>query len=507
MKNIIAIGATGLLLTSFDASAQYYQQYFPKSMTKEYAINFPDQQTKYQAYEYYTMLQQKRNQAREQATNRNQAMVFQGQMQQTQQPQPPMPPQTQQIASPQPPQANNAGINAEIIPEINEGFLSGFFKTSPEYTNRMLNWQTDVTGKQLNILNARKTNLLADDKIYIGGVLKGSFMAETTNEDDKFPILSRLPGQHSGDNGTRAVINNSALSVTANPTSYATAFFQLEYSEIEYPGQDDLQLRKAYAVFGDLSVSPFYLMFGRNTIDFGDNDTYSPFTHSVNNHFFNAVSDDPTIALGYVHENIHFVLTGINGGRQLRVADMKSSAQFNNFAAHLELNAPISDFGTLKWGGGYLRGTIYNANVAHHTDTLKATATDFRRNPAWNAFVEFTSDHFDIMGEYTFTGRDWLVTNERVQAITGQAAVKTDIYDIPFKFSGVYGLGLTGSEGTEFERSEQAVAGVEAVIDGNLTVGAEYVYNKAFTPLINITTTSDASVEAHTGIVGGKLTF
>lgn len=382
--------------------------------------------------------------------------------------------------------------------------------SQPSFSDEMMDFQSNVTGKNATILKARQDGRLQPNNIYLGGAIEATAMFEKTNEPGKFPILSRFPAQHTGSSGSRGVINYASLSTTATIGDYVTAYAQMDYSEIEFsPAQDELQLRKAHITIGNLDKSPFYGYIGRNNIDFGDMDSYNPFTHTVNSHFFRAESDGPAIGLGYYDNGWDIIVTALNGERGLRVTDSDQHGHFSNFAINAD---KTFDLGTssLRIGGGFLYGTIYRSDFTNHTRAAQAATpanTQFHRNPAWDAVVELITPRWDLMAEYTMTTDDWPATGEPVQAFTLQAAYKHNLFDRPSIASLVFSRGEQGQDGTEFEYADQIVVGYESQVWNNMYLGAEYVRNNGFTPLINITTDSDESVQTDTIIFGGRAVF
>jgi len=376
--------------------------------------------------------------------------------------------------------------------------------TSPEYADMMLNWQNDVSNKPRKLLNARQDGKL-NHGVTVSGGFKGSFMAETTDTEDKFAVLSRFPSQHSGSTGTRFVVNNAAIGVTGVASKWITSYAQLEYSEIEFTRQDELQLRKAYVTIGNLNESPFYGYFGRNSVDFGDMDSYNPFTHNTVNHYFQTVSDAPVAAIGYYDGDWEVVATAINGGRHLRVADTTDSGHVKNFAVKADRWFDMGQERNVRVGASYLHGTIYNATPHHPGDPAASAWRD--RNAAWGAVVEYTSPSLDLMAEFVSTVDDWPATDAPVSALVLQGEYKVDLLDRHNAFSVVYGLGTQGDDGTQWERMEQAVLGYEIKWESNLYFGAEYVYNHGWAPLVDITTVADRDVENHSIILGTRYTF
>ncbi len=381
-------------------------------------------------------------------------------------------------------------------------------RTAPDYSDKLLNWQNDVTGKALKQLEAKQQGVLQSGNLYLGGMFKGSLMGEWTNTEDKFAILSRFPDQHSGSSGSRFVINNAALSATASMHDWVDATVILDYSETEYGSGNEFDMRKVYLTVGNLNESPFYATFGRQTVDFGDHDSFNPFTHSMNNHYFRVEADDPVLSVGYANPyGTHVVATAINGGRQDRVANHPDTNHIKNFAVNASQRFDFASDANLRVGAGYLHSTIYDAPTPHHLVAEIDPTEDRIRNGAWNVHAELTYNNLVLMGEFTRTMKDWLATNHKVSALTLQGEYFFHNWDRPASIAAVYSRGEQGADGTEWERMEQIILGYETELMPEFYVGAEYVFNKGFVPLINILNASDRDVENHSIVMGGRYIF
>lgn len=403
-----------------------------------------------------------------------------------------------------------------------QGVLPGgwIVTANTAYADVILDYDENITTKAIDQLIFRKNGLIGTNKIYVSGLLKGSYMGEWTNTDSAFPILTRFP-DHSGTSAHRFFIDNAALAITATPADWLTLYAQIEYHEVRFATQDEIQLRKAYATLGDLNRSPLYLTFGRKTINFGDFDLYSPFTQNINNHFFRAESDGVIAELGYVNKYLHLSATAITGGRHLRTADTADDSQINNFALDGEVLIPVYDGTTLKVGGGYLHGTIYNHTLPHHpgpeidcpvTPGASGVPKCRGRNAAYDIRAELISPMFDLMAEYTATVDPWPATNQKLEAFTVQGRYKTHIRDYKTHFSLSYSISdigpfTTGGPGSPvFDSIEQWVGGMEVFINPNFSFGIEYSHNTGFAPLVNIVNTAK-DAEADQLVIGGRIVF
>ena len=404
--------------------------------------------------------------------------------------------------------ADELGLRGPALPaNADEAMLDdGAAKTRLEIFERMTDFQEYVQGKPLELLRARQAGALPNVGIKFGAGFTGTVVYERTNTDGKFPILSRLPGQHTGSSDTQWIVNDAAWGAAVSAGDWLTGYAQLEYIDTRYPGEEDIQLRKAFGVVGNLDRFPLYAYFGRNTIDFGDMSTYNPFTHNMNTHFFWALSKDPVLGVGAVYDGWHVVGTIIPEGRHQRTADTEGSDFFGNYALNATKVVDLGNGVRLKGGLGYLHRTIYNTVTPHHTGGMVAgqLRTD---NAAVDANLTLGWGPFDVMAEYTTTLEDWPATGEKVEALTVQGRYKDSILSYPTEYSAVYSRGDFGPNGSEFEFMEQMALGLETHIDENFSIGLEYVRNHGFAPLVNIQVTSDQSVKTDTFIAGIHVYF
>jgi opacity protein-like surface antigen len=383
--------------------------------------------------------------------------------------------------------------------------LVGPIRTDLSYSEQLIDRQDYVTNKMGVALRARESGLLEPQSLYLGGRVLATQIWEHTNTAGKFPILSRLPPTHtSGTSDSYGVINEATLNATAT-LPWITAFVQGEYTEVEYPGQDDVQLRKYWVVFGDLTRSPFYVGAGRKTVNFGNFATYAPFTHSHSSHYFWSQTDDPLIEFGYLTDQTELALSLIPEHRGLRViSSPKNDSDLSNFALNASHRFDFENGTGLTIGAGYLRGTIYDSTIAHHPPGV---GIDRFWNGAYNVNITFSGENFDLMAEYTETEERWPATNHKVSSTTIQGRYRTDTLGRPSVYSLSASRGVQGDGGTEWEKMDQVILGLEIELAPHVKIGAEYMYNYGFVPLILPRFTGDRDVESHTFIVGLELTF
>lgn len=408
------------------------------------------------------------------------------------------------------------------LPTSSEGLIPAnwIISSNTAYADVMMDFDENLTSKAIDQLLFRKNGTIKSGKFYLSGVLKGSYAGEWTNTSDAFPILTRFPSHADGKEHHDVFLDNAALALTATATDWLTLFARLEYHENRFDTQDPWQLRKIYATIGDLNRAPFYLSVGRKTIKFGDFDIYTPFTQNINNHFFRAESDDLVAELGFVNRYVQLAATAISGGRHTRTADTADDGGIENFAIDGDVFIPMMN-GTLKLGGGYLHGTIYNHTLPHHPGPdldcpvmpgASGVPKCRGRNAAFDLRAEFTSERLDLMAEYTATIDPWPATGQKLKSWTVQGRYKTEVMGSKTHLSLSYsrsdiGPFSTGGPGAPiFDEIEQIVAGAEIFIHPNMSLGIEYSHNKGFAPLVNITNTAK-DAESDQIILGARIVF
>lgn len=383
--------------------------------------------------------------------------------------------------------------------------------TKVEYSKEILNQQQTIVNKAQYILQSYDKDLLETGKIYVSGHAVYSHYQEWTDTRGKFPILGRFPGaadgQHtSGSRGREDVLDVAAVSLTYAPTDWARVFVRGIYTDLQFPTQENAQIREAFVTFGDLSQTPWYLSVGKMSVNFGLQTAYNPITHSVNNHFYQIETRDVAAELGYIADNWRVAFTAMNGGRQLRVADTPDGSFLSNFAISGQYDFEVGDW-QASVGGGYLYSSIYDTDNANHPGVNSNPQTTRQRNGVVNVWTEWKNGPLSLMAEFSQNERDFPASGAAVNSVTAGAAYNVKLFDKPTRFALMYGRGKLGNEGDQFENLQQVTASVETFVTPNFALSLEYVYNRSFIPLIMLDRVADADVDTDTLIISGRFFF
>ena len=237
---------------------------------------------------------------------------------------------------------------------------------SREASEIMFDRQNHETDKAAQQLKMRQNGTLKDNKLTIGGRFNGTIINEHTNTAGKFPILSRLPPTHtSGTSDTFSSVNDASISAIIT-LPYVTLYGQGEYTELAYRGQSPRDWRKYWITLGDLDKFPAYLTFGKKTVSFGNMDSYAPFTHGHNAHYFWAQNaDDPLVELVYLDHGWHATATLIKNDRGKRVLNAPEGEDgWENFALNATKEFTVGTLHHFKLGAGLEMRLHPNVSVA-----------------------------------------------------------------------------------------------------------------------------------------------
>jgi len=381
---------------------------------------------------------------------------------------------------------------------------SSVLQTDTDLFWHMLDFQNRQSNKELALLHNHAT--WGNERLValVGGQMRLSAFAAATNRADKFPYLGRFPTDFVGDSATDARILQANAAMAVHASSWINLYGELLYSDVfSFPDfkQGSLQMRQAYAVFGDLEQSPWHAFIGKKNLSFGDMGTLSPFTQAVPWHYFGALGEG--IGVGYSSEVVDLTLMGVNGGRGIRVADSESKGKLNNLAANALVTFAVDDQRLVRFGGGFLLGTIYDGTFPEHLDPNQFG----EYNSAWDVNALLRWNRWTVAGEFVTTVNDWPSTGHAVTAYRTEAGYDVQLGRVPGRVSVSWSEGIQGDRGTEFEFNRQLVIGLGATLNRHALFSLEYIRSSGFAPLIDIATVSDRDVVQDTALVGMTLVF
>ena len=194
--------------------------------------------------------------------------------------------------------------------------------TDSAYGYEILDPTTDINRKQRLILERRRDGTLVPDSVNVQGAVTAIADFQTSNKADKFGYLMRHPTSTNqvGGEVSEAAIHSTQLGLTATLGDWITGHAQILFDPEQSFGagtntdleRNQLQMRRAYALLGNLDRSPFFVSLGKMAVPFGLTDTVNPFTASTVWHAFGAMANGATV--GYASDGLNLSVMAVQGG-------------------------------------------------------------------------------------------------------------------------------------------------------------------------------------------------
>ena len=377
---------------------------------------------------------------------------------------------------------------------------AGFVRVDSGFAYEILDPTDAINRKQRLLLDRKRDGTLLRDRLYLQGAIAPIANYQSSNRADKFGYLMRHPTARNqvGTEVSEAAIHSVQLGATATLGGWIAGHAELLFDPEQSFGagantsleRNQLQVRRAWVLFGDLDRSPFHASLGKMAVPFGLTDTVSPFSASTVWHAFGGLANG--VKAGYASDGLNLTLMGIQGGAQFRAANtpVKGTAvpgRLNNLAVDASYEFELETFGTLLLGGSYQRGTAYCQDypVVHFEPCRD-------NNPAFGIYGRFVNGPLTIKADFARTTGVWPGTFN--PDIPQFAASKVAAFDIgakyragsargPLDLSVEFSRFAAGPGGAPWEKQHQLVLGVAWFVEPSVKLFAEYVRVAGYAPL------------------------
>ncbi len=374
---------------------------------------------------------------------------------------------------------------------------------NPAYGYAILNHTENVNKRLIQQLDARLDEDL-DDTVTLSGRAVVVADAHFSNRANKFGYLMRHPtGSNQRTTKTQEVtIHSAQLAVTVAPHPDITAYMELLYDPEQSFGagtltavsRNQIQMRKAYIMWGNLAKTPFYAAAGKMDVPFGLQDSVSPFTNSTNWHAFAPLAFGGQV--GYYDGSLSLRGMAVVGGSQFRGANTPVDgtnvpSKLNNFAVDASYRLAFGEGNSAMLGASYIHGSAYcQPYPVQHFGACT------ERNAAWATYGQLVFGPFDMLAEYAQTfdvlpgSAVPVAVNPVLAAYEAQKVSALTIggrYRLPMasdtRLSLEFSNFTAGDDGSPWERQNQWVAGISHKLAQSVGLFGEVIRTEGYVPL------------------------
>ena len=405
---------------------------------------------------------------------------------------------------------------------------------SPSYGFEILDHAEGVNTRELTILRAMQDGAL-DRRVTLSGAVTVLADYQESNSDTKFSWLMRHPTSNNqiGETVSEAVVHSAQLATTARLTDDITTYVEFLYNPQQSFGsgtitdlnRNQVQVRKAFVLWGNLDERPIYAALGKMDTPFGLQNTVSPFTNSTSWHAFAGLAYGGMV--GFYDNGFHLRAMAIQGGAQFRshnvpVEGTAVPSRLNNFAIDANYTLPLGADGHVVAGASYTHGSPYCQDYpVFHFNPCDDN------NPAWAVYAQGRLGALEFLGEYAETTDEWPGTASPAPQFAQFEAVAPFAWTLGGRYwfdhrraqdlaiSLEYSRYVSGDDGSPWERQDQWVLGGSYYVTDSVNLFGELIHARGWVPLNFLSggnqpggaTWSEFDAETNAIVVGAQAAF
>ena len=373
---------------------------------------------------------------------------------------------------------------------------------SPSYGFEILDHAEGVNTRELTILQAIQNGEL-ESTVTLSGAVTVLANYQESNSNSKFSWLMRHPTSSNqiGETVSEMVVHSAQLATTARLTDDITTYLEFLYNPQQSFGsgtitdlnRNQVQVRRAFVLWGNLEERPIYAAIGKMDTPFGLHNTVSPFTNSTSWHAFAGLAYGGMV--GYFDNGLHLRAMAIQGGAQFRshnvpVEGTSVPSRLNNFAVDANYTLRLGSNAQILAGASYTHGSPYCQDYpVFHFNPCEDN------NPAWAVYAQGRLGAFEFLGEYAETTEVWPGTASPAPQFAQFEAVAPFAWTLGGRYwfnyrrpddiaiSLEYSRYVSGDEGAPWERQDQWVLGGSYYLTDSVNLFGELIHARGWVPL------------------------